>query len=281
MTHKARLGEMRSSVFWCLVSLLVALPTATHAQASLCGNPPPVEDEQLKGDINGKAQFLSHFLGDASLGGKIESSRTEIFSRYKDANERSNAYFEYEVCVILLQDSQMTAAQKIDKLREIRLQFSKPISVTSPPRVSEPTPPSAEADPRSTESQKYSGLYSELRKVSEGDMFLEALFYTADGTEVGDAVDLRLSRRFLTRDFSHVIFEAGSSVACRFNAVHNKRLYGNCDKVILEDGTPIRIKGYLIEPDGSKGVDIREGNPVHNYAGKEIFVRLVPLASFH
>jgi hypothetical protein len=76
MTHTARLGEMRSSVFWCLVSLLVALPTATHTQASLCGNPPPVEDEQLKGDINGKAQFLSHFLGDASLGGK--SSRPEL-----------------------------------------------------------------------------------------------------------------------------------------------------------------------------------------------------------
>jgi hypothetical protein len=98
-----------------------------QAQPSLCGNPPPVENETLKGDINGKAQILSRFLGDASLGGKIESSRTEIFSHYKEANERSNAYFEYMVCVTLMQDRGMTTSEKLDKLRSIRAEFHKPL----------------------------------------------------------------------------------------------------------------------------------------------------------
>jgi len=110
----------------CLAFL--ALPLSAYAQTSLCGEAPPVKDSHLKGEIEGKAQFLSRFLGDASLGGKVEQSKTEIFSRYKDADERSKAYFDYEVCILLMQDKSMTTTQKIETLSRFRHFSATPVA---------------------------------------------------------------------------------------------------------------------------------------------------------
>src|SRR4051794_7959622 len=84
------------SIFLTLI--LFIIPVEASSQTSYCGDVPPVSDDVLKGVINGRAQFLSRFLGDAALAGEITTSRTEIFSKYKNADERSNAYFEYQVC---------------------------------------------------------------------------------------------------------------------------------------------------------------------------------------
>jgi hypothetical protein len=50
------------------------------AQVAVCGDPPPVANEALKGEIEEKTQLLSRFIGHASLAGRIEASRQEIFS---------------------------------------------------------------------------------------------------------------------------------------------------------------------------------------------------------
>jgi hypothetical protein len=113
-------------VSWVL--LFTAFPASVHAQN--CGDPPPVQNETLEGEIQGKAQFLSRFLGDASLGGRIQTARTEIFSKYPEG-ERSNAYFEYQVCVMLMNDQSLTTLQKLDKLTEIRREFSRPVASSS------------------------------------------------------------------------------------------------------------------------------------------------------
>jgi hypothetical protein len=124
-----------------VILLLVILPITTiHARAATeCGDPPPVADETLKGEIEGKAQFLSRFLGDARLSGQIETSRREIFSRYPEAERsRSNAYLEYQVCVLLMRDRTMSTQEKINELIRIRREFSKPISgLTNEPPVPE------------------------------------------------------------------------------------------------------------------------------------------------
>ena len=115
--------------FIATLTALLIVPVQGFAQgASICGDPPPVANESLKGEILGKAQFLSKHLGDAQLGGKIETSRTEIFSKYPDAEKsRANAYYEYQVCVLLMNDKRMTTKEKLDELRKIRQEFQKPI----------------------------------------------------------------------------------------------------------------------------------------------------------
>jgi len=110
------------------VAAQTALVSASHlafAQVAVCGDPPPVANEELKGEIEGKAQFLSRFLGDASLAGRIETSRQEIFSQYPDQDERSDAYFEYMFCALIMNDQDMTTKEKIDELKDIKVQFYK------------------------------------------------------------------------------------------------------------------------------------------------------------
>jgi hypothetical protein len=104
---------------------LAGTSQSAFAQVAVCGDPPPVANEALKGEIEGKAQFLSRFLGDASLAGRIETSRQEIFSQYPDQDERSDAYFEYMFCVLIMNDQDMTTQQKIDQLKEVKTDFFK------------------------------------------------------------------------------------------------------------------------------------------------------------
>ncbi|MEM9452039.1 MAG: hypothetical protein AAGA75_26420 [Cyanobacteria bacterium P01_E01_bin.6] len=116
----------------CFLSLIfltiLSAPVLAEDLAEACGDPPPVSDEKLKGEIKGQAKFLSGFLGGAELGGEIETSRNEIFSRYPPG-ERSNAYFEYQVCLLLMSDDSLTTREKLMELREIRDGFAKPLSV--------------------------------------------------------------------------------------------------------------------------------------------------------
>ena len=64
---------------------------ATYAQPS-CGDPPRVDDQRLKAEINGDVQVLSRRIGGAGLKSQLETARSDIFSKYPDADEaRSNA----------------------------------------------------------------------------------------------------------------------------------------------------------------------------------------------
>lgn len=107
---------------------MLYLAGSGHAYAQgvgTCGDPPPVANEKMKTDIQSRAQLLSRYIGDAQLAGKIEVSRTEIFSKYPDG-ERSDAYHEYQICVLIMADSTMTTLQKIEVLNNVRREFRKP-----------------------------------------------------------------------------------------------------------------------------------------------------------
>ena len=66
---------------------LLFTPTAKAQEdlRQMCGEPPPVANESLKGEIEGKVQVLSRFLGEGDLTGQIQTTRREIFSSYPDA----------------------------------------------------------------------------------------------------------------------------------------------------------------------------------------------------
>lgn len=122
---------------WFMAISLATTPTLAITQEAICGDPPPVANEALKGEIAGKAEILSRFFGNTSLTGKIETARTEIFSKYPNINERSNAYFEYLTCILLMQ-SDLSSKEKLDSLVEIRRTFSKPVSSTTTGHKNQP-----------------------------------------------------------------------------------------------------------------------------------------------
>src|SRR3974390_2673100 len=60
---------------------------AHSALAQQCVDPPRVDDQTLKGVIDGKAKFLSSLVGDAGLKGHVEIAKTDIFSKYPNSDQ--------------------------------------------------------------------------------------------------------------------------------------------------------------------------------------------------
>jgi len=111
-----------------LAVLLALLPLASEAQQQpSCGDPPRVDDQSLKGDLEGKAKFLSSLVGDAGLKGQIETARTDIFSKYPNADRtRSDAYLEYMLCSFVLSDPKLSPQEKFRAIQEFRQAESQP-----------------------------------------------------------------------------------------------------------------------------------------------------------
>lgn len=104
----------------------LAFSAVARAQPS-CGEPPRVDDQTLKGDLEGRAKFLSSFVGDANLKGQIETARTDIFSKYPNAGStRSDAYLEYMFCSFVLSDPKWTAEAKFRAILEFRQLAAQP-----------------------------------------------------------------------------------------------------------------------------------------------------------
>lgn len=104
--------------------LFVLAPTYGSADTFLCGDPPPLSDDKLSGELKSKAQFLSRFLGDAQLEGNIESTRTEVLSKYPNADRViADQYLLYQTCVMLMKDDSLPTTQKLEELRKMRREF--------------------------------------------------------------------------------------------------------------------------------------------------------------
>ena len=90
----------------------------------LCGDPPPVDNPSLKGELDGGANFLSKFIGEAKLKGNIEVKREEIFSKYPNADKLVvDHYMLYQTCVLLMNDESLSTSQKLEELRDMRREF--------------------------------------------------------------------------------------------------------------------------------------------------------------
>lgn len=113
-----------------VLALAALIPRTTLAQADMCGDPPPVADQKLEAELVGQAQIARKILGSGELQAFIKKSRTEIFSKYPNAEEsRSNAFYEYQICVLILGDSTLSTEQKLTFLMKSRREFAKPVEM--------------------------------------------------------------------------------------------------------------------------------------------------------
>src|SRR3954449_1032826 len=104
-----------------LVALLLTFALAHSALAQQCGDPPRVDDQMLKGEIEGKAKFLSSLVGDAGLKGQVEMAKTDIFSKYPNADKlHSDTYLLYMFCTSVLSDARLSAQDKLRAILEVR-----------------------------------------------------------------------------------------------------------------------------------------------------------------
>src|SRR4051794_36112190 len=108
------------SVMLIVLTALLMLSMPVQAQPS-CGDPPRVDNQTLKGDLEGKAKVLSSLIGDANLKGQIETARTDIFSKYPNAGTtRSDDYLQYMFCSFVLSDPKLSAQDKFRAIQEFR-----------------------------------------------------------------------------------------------------------------------------------------------------------------
>lgn len=111
-------------VLFVLITILFSGFVYAQDLAYLCGDPPPVDNTQLKSDIEGKANLLKRFVGNVALKGSIESSRKEIFSKYPSADKLVvDHYITYQTCVLLMNDTSLNTRQKLEELRKMRTEF--------------------------------------------------------------------------------------------------------------------------------------------------------------
>jgi hypothetical protein len=109
-------------------TLLYAEPgVVLAADSAQCGDPPTNIDTNIKADVNGKAGLLSKYIGDVSLSGKIDSTRQDIYEKYKDSSAaHADAYLQYQICILIMDDSKMSTDEKIQTLINARNKFGKP-----------------------------------------------------------------------------------------------------------------------------------------------------------
>jgi hypothetical protein len=104
-----------------LVALLLTFALAHSALAQQCGDPPRVDDQMLKGEIEGKAKFLSSLVGDAGLKGQVEMAKTDIFSKYPNADKlHSDTYLLYMFCTSVLSDATLSGQDKLHAILEVQ-----------------------------------------------------------------------------------------------------------------------------------------------------------------
>jgi hypothetical protein len=100
---------------------LIFHSSSAAADKAVCGEPPVVEDIDLKGQIEGKARILSGLVGDSTLRGQTEVARRDVLSRYPNADRlRLNQYFLYVVCSAIMIDTTMSTAEKLNQVRAAR-----------------------------------------------------------------------------------------------------------------------------------------------------------------
>ena len=118
------------------LALAVGAPTS-KALALTCGELPRVDDERLRAEIDVQGNILSKRIGSVEFGTSLDRSRTDIFSRYPNADRtRLNERLFIYLCQSLDADKSLTEAQKREELIQLRRQMDSPAPPPPPPRQS-------------------------------------------------------------------------------------------------------------------------------------------------
>jgi hypothetical protein len=125
MTEMWNLPLLRALLIGCC--LFPFFSFAAYSQAEVCGASPPFavakeEAEAVKGDLNGKAQALSKYLGTAELGGRIEKERKTIYQTSEGSEAtRKDAYLAYLFCMIVMGNAARSQTIRNSWIRSLRL----------------------------------------------------------------------------------------------------------------------------------------------------------------
>jgi hypothetical protein len=96
---------------------------------SYCGDAPkdiPVAaQDQIKGDVEGKAQLLTKMLGSAQINGTVETSRTELYEEHKNVDQHQiDMYFMWVSCQTIMSDKTLSTPEKVKLFADIRPAFN-------------------------------------------------------------------------------------------------------------------------------------------------------------
>lgn len=117
-----------------LLLLLISFVSPVAAQDNLCGAVPSLPtsgetSESIKGQLQGQANLLTKYVGNAQLGGQIEAARKTLYqSSDKFFAAQKDAYLAYLFCLALTQDKSLSSLDKIKAISE----FSKPAPTKIP-----------------------------------------------------------------------------------------------------------------------------------------------------
>jgi hypothetical protein len=122
---------MSKGIRWIgVVTGVVCTVAVGAAHAQQCGDPPRVDNQSLKAELEGKAKFLSSLVG-VGLRGQIDIARTDIFGKYPDATQaHSDTYLLYMFCTFVVADSTLTAQERLQFLEEFNQTIKKPLTKT-------------------------------------------------------------------------------------------------------------------------------------------------------
>lgn len=104
-----------------LAIMIAVFVNVSLARAQQCGEPPSNMDQVIKGELEGKAKFLTGFIGDAGLKGQIEAARTDVLHKYPNADRvRTDAWLLYMLCMNVLSDPRSTPQEKFKFIVDFR-----------------------------------------------------------------------------------------------------------------------------------------------------------------
>jgi hypothetical protein len=115
---------IRAIILW----MALVVTSIAHAQVN-CGPQPDVPadvKQKLKGDVEGKAQIFTKLLGDANLKGTVETSRSEVYQKYKDLDKSQIDRYMIWISCQNIMSSQLTATEKAKLWIEIYRELAKP-----------------------------------------------------------------------------------------------------------------------------------------------------------
>lgn len=117
-------------VFLTAVSLLISAVNPREASGAPfnCGTPPPLADESMRLGIGANAQLVTKNIGGGAKF-DLEKQRADVLSKYPNADRAlADAFFNYEVCAIVMNDGSLTSAQKLERIENARRMFAAPIA---------------------------------------------------------------------------------------------------------------------------------------------------------
>ena len=119
--------------------LVFSVGFSCQAMAIECGgqpeNVPSSIQQSLSGDVEGKAQAFTKLLGDASLKGKVDASKAEIYQKYQNLDKSQiDKYMIWISCQTINEDRMLKSSEKLELFMNVYKAIETPPLPPPPPK---------------------------------------------------------------------------------------------------------------------------------------------------